>query len=213
MDTIDLLFPVLGTHVPVDHGYTLYSAISHLLTCLHDGSVPFGFAPITGVHVGGGRLHLDPARSRLRLRLAVGNLPRVLPLAGQRFQIKGDRIRLGIPQVLPLRPAPSLRARMVAIKRSRTKQPPPPDLFLDMARRQLHELGIQGNPRVPEHVNKEGRREPIRRVLRVKGVRIVGYALVVEKLAPDDSMKLQEKGLGGRRRLGCGLFVPTREEG
>jgi CRISPR-associated protein Cas6 len=71
VNTIDLLFPVLGSRLATDHGYALYSAISHELTCLHDGSVLFGLLPVTGQYVGDGLLQLDASRSRLRLRLAV----------------------------------------------------------------------------------------------------------------------------------------------
>ncbi len=48
---------------------------------------------------------------------------------------------------------------------------------------------------------------------RIKEVRIVGFALLVEGLRPDESLRLQEVGLGGRRHLGCGVFVPAQEDG
>jgi len=37
----------------------------------------------------------------------------------------------------------------------------------------------------------------------------VGYAVRVSGLSDEDSLKLQERGLGGKRRMGCGVFVPT----
>ena len=39
---------------------------------------------------------------------------------------------------------------------------------------------------------------------------IVGFALRVEELTAEESIRLQEKGIGGRRRFGCGIFVPER---
>jgi CRISPR-associated protein Cas6 len=45
-------------------------------------------------------------------------------------------------------------------------------------------------------------------VLRIQGRRIVGYALRVVGLTDEDSVRLQEEGLGGRRRMGCGVLVP-----
>jgi len=39
---------------------------------------------------------------------------------------------------------------------------------------------------------------------------VVGYAVVVRGLDPEGSLRLQERGLGGRRRFGCGLMVPAR---
>ena len=42
---------------------------------------------------------------------------------------------------------------------------------------------------------------------------IVGYSLVVEGLSAVESMLLQERGLGGRTRMGCGFFMPLRTRG
>jgi CRISPR-associated protein Cas6 len=207
MTTIDLLFPVVGTRLPVDHGYALYGAISRLLPSLHDGSVRFGMAPVTGPHVGNGLLQVDSTQSRLRLRLSATDVPRVLPLAGKGLDVMGHRIRLGVPQIHALHPVPSLIARTVAIKKAIA-----PETFLGSARRQLDELGIGGRPRVPERLGQGGRAEPTRRVVRIKDVRIVGYSLLVEGLTPAESLKLQTEGLGGRRHLGCGVFVPARSE-
>jgi CRISPR-associated protein Cas6 len=36
---------------------------------------------------------------------------------------------------------------------------------------------------------------------------VVGYALRVNGLTEEGSIRLQEEGLGGRRRMGCGIFV------
>jgi CRISPR-associated protein Cas6 len=206
MNMVDLLFPVVGTRMPTDHGYTLYSAISRLLPRLHDGSVRFGMATVTGLYIGNGLLQLDPMRSRLRLRLTAADIPHVLPLAGKGVEVMRHRIRLGVPQILTLEPAPALFARTVAIKKATEMGP-----FLEAARRQLDEVGVRGSLRVPDHPAKGGGVEPLRRVLRIKDVRIVGFALLVRGLTPEESLRLQELGLGGRRRMGCGFFVPVEE--
>jgi hypothetical protein len=43
---VDLLFPVVGPRLPTDHGYLLYSAMSRVLPCLHDGSVSFAMGTV-----------------------------------------------------------------------------------------------------------------------------------------------------------------------
>ena len=206
--SIDLMFPAMGTFLPTDHAYALYAALSRLLPPLHDGRLCFGMAPITGPHVGNGRLQIDSRQSRLRLRLPAADIAHVLPLAGKALDIAGHRIRLGVPELHALPPTPALIARTVTFKDATDA-----DHLLKAARQQLDKAGIGGQPRVPEHLDREGRPEPIRRVVRVKGVRIVGYSLLVEGLGPEESLKLQEVGLGGRRHLGCGLFIPARREG
>jgi CRISPR-associated protein Cas6 len=204
---IDLLFPAVGTRLPTDHGYPLYSSISRLLPCLHDGSVPFALLPITGQHVGNGLIALDSSRSRLRLRLAVADLPRVLPLAGKTLNLLGHRLTLGVPQVFPIRPAANLQARSVTFKNSTEPEP-----FLSRAKIELDRLGIRGRLQMPWHINREGRFEPHRHVLRVKDSRVVCFPLRVEGLSPEDSLRLQEVGLGGRRHMGGGVFVPFDAE-
>jgi len=49
-----------------------------------------------------------------------------------------------------------------------------------------------------------------RRVMRIKDKTIVGFQVVVAELTAEESITLQEHGLGGRRRMGCGIFVPLR---
>jgi CRISPR-associated endonuclease/helicase Cas3 len=207
MASLDLLFPVVGTRLPTDHSYPLYSALSHLLPCLHDGSVPFRMAPVTGPYMSQGTLQIDPRWSRLRLRIATPDLPCVLPLSGKALNVMGHRIRLGVPHAAALTPAPSLIARTVAIKKATEV-----DALLDVARKQLDELGVGGKAMVPDQIDREGRRRPMRQVIRIKGVRIVGFTLKVEGLKPKESLRLQESGLGGRRHMGCGLFLPARGE-
>ena len=85
-----------------------------------------------------------------------------------------------------------------------------PEEFLATARAKLTELGVAGEPQLPVHPDGARAGEPRRRVVRVKGRAIVGYALVVAGLSAADSLALQESGLGGRTRMGCGFLVPLK---
>jgi CRISPR-associated protein Cas6 len=207
MSSLDLCFPVVGTRLPCDHNYPLYAGLSRLLPCLHDGSVPFGLFPITGRYLGGGQIQLDPAWSRLRLRVAAADIPRVLPLAGKRVRVLGTHILLGAPQVSAPRPAPTLHAHTVTINKATEPGP-----FLDAAQRQLQELGIKGRPEIPRVASGRCQGQPQRNILRVKDNRIVGYSLLVHDLSAEDSQRLLAVGLGGRRRMGGGVFMPVNEE-
>jgi CRISPR-associated protein Cas6 len=206
MNTVDLLFPVIGRRIRTDHNYPLYSALSRLLPCLHDGSLKYALGPISGVYVGEGFLQCDLANSHLRLRVRAEDIPRVLPLAGKSLTIMGQRLCLGVPQVWVLKPAPVLFARLVTFKNATDH-----DTFLAVARRELDQLGIGGELSVPEHWDKKPERGPYRRVMRIKDTRIVCFPLLVRGLQPDESLKLQETGLGGRRHMGAGFFVPAND--
>ena len=201
MPVIDLAFDLRGGTIPLDYGYDLFGALCRVVPRLH-GDRRVGVHPIRGLRLVPRRLTLVP-QSRLRLRLSSEEVASYLPLAGATLDLEGDCLSVGIPRVEPLRPAPALVARLVTI--GRLIEPGP---FEESARRQLAALGVSAEASfVPESDPARAGR-PTRRVLRVKGRRIVGYALRVAGLTAEESLLVQEHGLGSRRRMGCGVFVP-----
>ena len=72
-----------------------------------------------------------------------------------------------------------------------------PEPFLDSVCRKLDELSVAGEPSVGP-----------RRVVKVGNHTIVGFGLAIHELSDEGSITLQECGLGGRRRMGCGIFFP-----
>jgi CRISPR-associated protein Cas6 len=206
--TINLHFPVLGSTLPADHLYPLYAALSQVVKPLHARGCPVQIGPVLGDYLGQRQIRLDPRRSRLRLRLPAAEIATVLPLAGKSLDVGGYRVRLGVPQVLALVPAPNLAARIVTIK-TKDRSTAPAD-FLDAARRKLAELGIRGEPAIPLNHRGPHAGQPSRHVVRIKEKRVVGYTLQVTGLTAEESIRLQENGLGGRRRMGCGFFVPVK---
>ncbi|HMZ67064.1 MAG TPA: type I-MYXAN CRISPR-associated protein Cas6/Cmx6, partial [Leptospiraceae bacterium] len=50
----------------------------------------------------------------------------------------------------------------------------------------------------------------IRKTSRIHGKEIVGYPVLLTNLDPDESIKIQINGIGGRRKMGCGNFVGIR---
>lgn len=204
---IDLTFPVIGSTVPVNHGYALYAALSRVVPGIHSAN-GVGIFPIQG-KFNGGRLHLKSG-SNLRIRLPAEQLPMLLPLAEAGIELDGHRLRLGTPRVHGLIPAPTLISDLVLIKIAHTGERGgvTPDSFLAAARKQLTALGVAGEPMIPLVSTGVHSGEPQRRIVRVKEQTHAGYAMVVEGLTADESISLQEVGIGGRRLIGCGLFLP-----
>jgi CRISPR-associated protein Cas6 len=202
---VDLLFPARGETMATDHAYSLYAALSSVVPDFHRPDGGLRFLSLGGIPEMPGRLRLTD-RSRLRVRLPEDQIRLVLPLAGKRLDIAGEPIRLGVPAVTTLVPAPTLTSRLVTFKHADS-----PERFLETARMKLTEIGIEGEPAIPLIMNGPRAGEPRRRVVRVKGKAILGYALVVSGLSAEHSLRLQEFGLGGRTRIGCGFFLPARE--
>ena len=222
MPVVDLAFRLVGEAIPADHGYLLYSALSREAPLLHSAgdkgagaAGELGVHPINGRLSGERRLALTPS-SRLTIRLDIALLAQLLPLVGKTLTLGGTKLQVGVPEVRVLVPAARLRSRLVTIKNAVE-----PDTFLEATRKKLAELKVQGEPGLLRRQGAkalEGRsgispdRCPfIRRTLRIKDKEVVGYALEVRGLDAEDSIRLQETGLGGRRRFGCGVFVGARE--
>lgn len=195
---VELSFGVIGKTLPADHGYGLYSAIAHLCPELHE-QTGVSIQTIAGEPDGEGKIYLS-SRSCLRIRLPYepGLMSLVLPLAGQTLTIGNHPVQLNIPQIQPLKPADKLRSRIVTIKKFQE-----PDPFKEAAQRQLNALGIQGNLFIP--LNEQG--EPSRKAIKIKSYSVVGFSVVVTDLSDEDSLKLQMFGLGGKHRMGCGIFT------
>lgn len=191
---VDLYFLVHGKQVPVDHCYALYGAISRVLETSDDPwlhkSVDIGLIPLRGHYLGKGRLALGQ-NARFGLRLPATRIPSVLPLAGKRLEINGDALRVGVSTTSALIPAPVLYAHIVTTKNGEDEA-----RFDAEIQRQLNALDIKGKPA----------RGP-RRIVTIKDKKVVGYSLFVSELTADEPIRLQEHGLGGRRKMGCGVFV------
>jgi len=207
---VDLAFPLAGERVARDHGYALYGALCRVVPGLHTAAW-LGVHPLGGKPGDDGTLALA-ARAHLRLRLPASHIAEVLALIGARLDVGGAGLVVGAPRVHALTPASSLDARMVAIKLTLAPRRMHAELgreTLDVAgfaeryasevKRQLEAIGI-----------RKGFELRGRRSLTVGGRRVVGYSVRVTGLSADESLALQEKGIGGKRRMGCGLFRATR---
>ena len=191
---VDLAFRLQGTELLIDHGYLLFATISKRLTALHESS-GWGVHPVRGISLGNGTLALSD-HSRLVLRLPTGAIALAIPLAGKRLDVGGRTCQVGVPEIRPLRPAAHLFSRFVTIKGFEDA----PDEFAEACKRQLEAINVRD---VQVEVKK-------RRVMDVKGYTIVGYSVRLSGLGDGDSVLIQENGLGGKRKMGAGVFVPIR---
>lgn len=194
MTYVDLHFPFMGSTLPSDQGYALFSAISRIIPEAHTADW-LAVETIPGMARGDGLTQID-REAKLRIRLPQDRVPLMLKLAGKKLELKGHALRLGAPQIFLLQPALALYARIVTIKGYTEPEP-----FLDAVCRKLDQLGVKGEPVIGP-----------RRVLKVGNHTIVGFALVIHELSDDGSLLLQEVGLGGRRHMGCGIFNPVSLE-
>lgn len=194
---VELSFDVLGHTISVDHAYELFSAISYFQAQLHDLKL-LSIQTITNTTFKNNKLLLSKS-SKLRIRLPIEQVRLVYSLAGKSLMLGKDKVRLGIPKIDLLQPAESLYSRMVVIKGHQQ-----PESFLEAAQSQLKHLEIEGEACVS--VGSHGSLN--RKTMKVQGYTVVGLGVEVVGLSDQDSLKLQTYGIGGKRRMGCGIFVP-----
>lgn len=197
---VELRLPVYGKSLPADHGYGAYSTFSHLIPALHQEH-DVSLLTVPGFPDYKGEITITK-QSCFKIRVPVSKIPLVYPLAGKRVSIGKHEIQLGIPEISVLRPALVLRSRIVVIK-GYTE----PEEFQKAAQRQLEQIGIIGQVTIP----LDYKRLPSRKTIKIKQHSIIGFTAEVANLSPEDSVKLQVYGLGGKRRMGCGIFVPISE--
>ncbi|RJS21362.1 type I-MYXAN CRISPR-associated protein Cas6/Cmx6 [Corallococcus sp. H22C18031201] len=190
MPVMDLVFPARGAHVPLDHGYALFSALAHRLPGLHERR-DVGLFNLRGTRPEGASLLVG--RGSLRVRCPTEALSLLLPLTGAALAIGDGEVSLGAPRVFPLSPHASLSARVVTFKYALDDES-----FRHAVQQGLESLGGTATVQIVR-----------RRVVSIAGYLVVGYGLTLSGLSPEQSLRLQTEGLGGRRHMGCGLFLPT----
>lgn len=196
---VELSFPVHGKLLPADHNYALYAALVHLEPDIRQQS-ELSMLSIPGFGDKQGKILLTE-QSHMRLRVPVSKISVVYRFAGKQLRIGKHEIQLGIPEVYTLRSAEKLRARIVTIK-GYTQ----PESFITAAKRQLEHLNVAGEVLIP--ADHEG--NPLRKTIKIQRFTVVGFTTEVSGLSEEDSLKLQQWGIGGKRRIGCGYFLPTK---
>ena len=201
---VNLWFPVRGEYLYADQNHRLLASLSKQCPAIHEIK-NLSINTIAGIPDKQGKIALT-RNSKLLIRLPVEAIAQVYSLAGQTLTIGSYAIKLGNPELQTLQAVDTLQARLVTIK-GYTE----PQSFLEAAQRQLDALEIEGKIGIPAN----DKREPKRLTLKInkaeqkKSYTIVGFSVVVADLKPEDSIKLQTQGIGGKRRMGCGVFYPN----
>jgi len=217
MPVVELSFPVRGTPLPYDNGYIVYRAVARVVPWVREpAQTELAILPAQG-DPRYGFLNLTAA-SRLAFRLDSDDTPRLLPLAGQRLEIPGGALTLGQPTRSRLRPVPSLMSMFVVADRYG-----PSDEFHEWLKAEARGLNIRPVPTLRRKRGHEfvspiaGGGQPrdcpyARHNRQIGDNAVVGWEVQFCGLKPEESTRLQERGIGPGRRYGCGVFVPLNDE-
>ncbi|BAY33504.1 CRISPR-associated protein, Cas6-related [Nostoc carneum NIES-2107] len=200
---VDLTFKLRGAPIPLDNGYVIYSALSRICPILHELE-SIGIHPIAGIPTRNNLLELT-AQSRLKIRIHHQQIPLIYPyLAGQAFHIGQNSYQLDIPDYKPLISSESVYSRLVIITGFQDSTN-----FIEAVQRQLDNKGIQG--KIEFLTRQDGTPQKRQLTINQKGkqFKVRGFGIKISSLTPEDSLTLQEQGIGGKRKMMCGILVPA----
>lgn len=202
-DIIDVSFAIRCPTIPLDHAHALSTELLAVMPWIAE-EAGAGVHLIHGAASGNGWfrpedsanevLHLS-RRTRMRLRVPAHRLDEVRGLSGRQLDIGGHPLEIGMSDVHLLSSLPTLFARYVI-----TGEDTGEEQFLADVMSALQELGINCRKMLCG----------ITHTLAFPDGPVYTRSLMVADLEPEESVKLQEAGLGKGREFGCGLFIPHK---
>lgn len=202
-DIVDVVYSIECRALPVDHAYALSQAIQRALPWFTQEDAA-GLHTIHVAESGNGWMRPEQAdallylsrRTKLTLRLPKHRIEDAGKLTGQTLDIDGKPLRVEKSVVRLLSTITTLFSRYI-VTRDGTDE----DVFLQDAMALFHKMGVYPNKMLcgMEHVIATPDRT------------IRARSLMLADLAVEESVKLQQQGLGTDRKLGCGLFIPHKD--
>jgi len=200
-DVFDLVFKLRGTSLDIDHAFALSTALQGHLSDEICNRIGVHGVRMAGSGNGWNRPEQSDAalplsrRARLAIRVHRNDSEDVDQIMNRTLRIGHQEVMLGSSVMRKLSTIGTLYARAICCDREQ----PESDFLIEMAG-----LLKQMNIKVSKMIcGKSGE-------IRTTDETIFTRALMVADLEPEESVALQQQGLGQGRMLGCGLFVPHK---
>jgi CRISPR-associated protein Cas6 len=200
-DVFDVAFKLSGIRLAVDHAQILAHAVCAKLT-EHTCS-QIGIHQIRVAESGNGWERPSSAgemlqlsrRTRLVLRVDQDVYEDVLRLCNSELEIGGQGLKLGGSKLRKLSPLTTLFSHGIACDEDQAET----EFLTDMALA-LNQMEIKVKKMICGMTHS----------IRSDGGSIFTRSLMVANLTPQESVLLQQRGIGSGRLMGCGLFLPHR---
>lgn len=200
-DVFDLVFRLRGTSLDIDHAFALSTALQAHLSDDLCARIGVHGVRMAGSGNGWNRPEQSDAalplsrRARLAIRVHRDDSEEVGQIMDRTLQIGHQEVTLGSSVMRKLSTIGTLYARAICCDREQSES----DFLTEMAA-SLKQMNIRVSKMIC------GRCGEIRTADEI----IFTRALMVADLEAEESVALQQQGLGQDRMLGCGLFVPHR---
>ena len=200
-DVFDLVFKLRGTSLDIDHAFALSAALQKHLTEQTCSKIGVHGVRMAGSGNGWNRPEQSDAelplsrRARLAIRVHRDDSEDVGRIMNQRLQIGRQEITVGSSVMRKLSTIGTLYARAICCDREQSETD-----FLTEVAGSLKQMNIKVSKMICGRCGE----------IRTADETLFTRALMVAELEPEESVTLQQRGLGEGRMLGCGLFVPHR---
>jgi CRISPR-associated protein Cas6 len=199
-NVLDVIYSISCKCIPMEHAHALSKALQQVLPWLAEEETA-GIHQVYGAESGNGWERPDTEvlylsrRQKLTLRLPKTRLEEAKTLSGETIDVGGYALKVGEFTTRKLSDLPTLFARHVLGEDGQTE-----DEFMAQAVTQLQAMGINVKKMM---CGKES-------VIHLPKGELHARSLMLADLELEESVKLQEVGLGPGRKLGCGLFLPQK---
>lgn len=205
-NVVDLSFKVLCKQLPQDHAHDLSQAIQQALPWFAEESQA-GIHLIHGAESGNGWIRPQEPdailslskRTRFTLRLPKHRVEDASKLVDMSLNVAGNDVQLTSPNQKPLSILTTIFSRYVVIQEDIVSIEDE-EAFLNQAASMLQSEGIQVKKMMSGRAH----------VLRMPGKDLQTRSLMIDGLKVEESIFLQQNGLGEGRLVGCGLFLPHK---
>ena len=202
-DVVDLVYQIDCRSLPVDHAWALSQAVRAALPWLEQVATA-GVHPIHVAESGNGWVRPENAgdllclsrRTKLVLRVPSQRVDAAQELVGRKLDIAGHALTVGKASLRPLSAITTIFSRYVVSADGLNETD-----FLQAALRELQAFGVRPKKMLC------GMEKMIATPERPVHTR----SLMLASLTQQESVSLQQRGLGPMRLLGCGLFIPHKD--
>lgn len=201
-DIVDLSFKVQCKQLPLDHAYALSQVMQQELPWLADEQQA-GVHIIHGAESGNGWIRPQEPdallslsrRTRFMLRLPKIRVQEANDLVGRKLSVDENELILSEPHKRPLSALTTIFARYIITDNIENEEE-----FLNNSAELLKKEGIQVKKMM----------SGLAHVLRMPEEDLHTRSLMIDGLKIEESIYLQQHGLGEGRIYGCGLFLPHK---
>jgi CRISPR-associated protein Cas6 len=202
-EVVDLSFRIECNELPIDHAWPLYQAIQNKLPWI-DNHSDIAIHSIHGAASGNGwsrppensnsKLQLS-RRTRLYLRIPKNCIEDARMLSGSGLELLDCTMQVGECRTRLLIPTPNIYCRSLCLTNDADES--------EFTRQIIQKLDNQG-------INVNKLLCGLSHHIHTPHQTLSARSFLIADLSPDQSIYLQQQGIGSWNKLGCGIFLPHK---